>query len=71
MNPYLRIFLRAAAVGLGAALGSLYANLPGVSQDDLLQAIYFGYGGIMSYAGLGAFTTLEPTLGVGAKVDKP
>jgi len=64
MNPYLRIALRALMVGSFAAIGSLAANAPGLDQADYLQALYLAYGGVMTYAGLGAFTTLEPTLGV-------
>ena len=64
MNPYLRIFLRALFVGVGASLGYLVAQLPGVDWNDAIAATYAGYTGIASYLGLGVFTDLEPTLGV-------
>jgi len=64
MNPLVRIIFRASIVGGFAALGSLVANAPGLDQADYLQALYLGYAGIMTYMGLGASTTLEPTLGI-------
>jgi hypothetical protein len=67
MNPYLRVALRAGAVALGAALGSIVTSLPGlVSPDDYIVALNVGYTGFMTYVGLGVFTNLEPTLGVNA-----
>lgn len=65
MNPYLRIGLRAGAVALGAFLGSVVgAQDDGLTTAELIEAAYVGYGGFMTYIGLGTFTNLEPTLGI-------
>lgn len=63
MNSLLRIGLRAAAVGLYAGLGYLVVNQP-IGWDDALNSAYIGYGGFLTYVGLGTFTDLEPTLGI-------
>jgi hypothetical protein len=70
MNPLVRIAFRALFVGIGIALGSVVANLPGLDQTDYIQAAYLGYTGAMSYVGLGTFTDLEPTLGVSGSPKK-
>lgn len=67
MKPLVRVAVRAALVGIGFGLGSLYANAPGLDSGDYLQALYLAYTGAMTYAGLGTFTDLEPTLGVTKK----
>jgi len=73
MNPYLRIGLRAFAVGLGGFIASLATAVlvADIDTDVLIIATNAGYTLFMSYVGLGTFTSLEPTLGVGAPKDKP
>ena len=65
MNSYLRIALRAAFVGFGAFIASIYeARADGLSQDELIVAVYTGYIGLSAYVTAGVFTGIEPTLGI-------
>lgn len=65
MSPKTRYAVRSILVGLSAALGSLQGNLPGVSGDDLISAVIAGFIFIVSYAGIGYATPLEPSVGPG------
>lgn len=64
MSPTVRYVVRIAFVAVAGLLASLQANLPGVSLDDLTQALIAG--GILGlgYAGVGAATPIEPKVGV-------
>lgn len=54
---------RAAFVGVAGLLASLQANLPGLTWDDLIAGLIAGGLLALSYAGIGAATPLEPSVG--------
>lgn len=62
-SPTSRYVLRTALVGVASALASLQANLPGVSGDDVVQAVIAGAILALGYAGIGAVTPAEPRIG--------
>lgn len=63
MNPTFRYALRAGLVGLVAAASSVQAALPGLSPDEIIQAVCAGIVGVGVYAGIGYGTPLEPSVG--------
>lgn len=62
-RPLLKLATRAVLVGVAAAAAYLDRSLPGISLDEGLHALFVGYSFSMSYVGLGAFTSVEPTIG--------
>lgn len=63
MSPTTRYLARGAFVGILAAAASLQAILPGVTGDDIIQAVIAGIVGFGAYSGVGAATPLEPKIG--------
>lgn len=63
-----RFVLRCVLVGLAAVAASLQGNLPGVSVDELIQAVLGGYLAASAYAGIGALIpAVEPNIGLKQK----
>lgn len=64
-NVAARFVLRCSLVGLAAVAASLQGNLPGISVDELTDALLGGYVAATSYAGIGAlFPQVEPSIGL-------
>ena len=55
----------AGFVALGAFIASVYeSRADGLDQEEIITACYAGYIGLSAYVTAGAFTGLEPTLGI-------
>lgn len=67
-RPMLKMGLRMLAIGVAAAMASLKASLDdGVSTEEWYGVVEAGYIAALTYAGLGMFTPLEPTVGARTK----
>jgi hypothetical protein len=59
MTPTQKYVTKCVLIALYATLVSLQVALPGISTDDLVQAVIAGAIGGLGYAGIGAATSLE------------
>lgn len=63
MNPYLKLAIRVSAAGVLALAVSLQGNLPGVSMDDLVEAVIAGVIGAITFSGIELTTPVNSRLG--------
>lgn len=63
MNPYLKLAIRVSAAGLLALAVSLQGNLPGVSADDLVQAVIAGVIAAITFSGIELGTPVNSSIG--------
>lgn len=66
MGATARYIVRSVFVGVAAADAVLIAALPGITWDDATKAILIGLGNALAYAGIGAGTSVEPSVGKGS-----
>lgn len=63
MTPLTRFIIRVGFVALVAASASLQGSLPGLTWEEGLQALTAALVAAGAYSGVGAATTLEPSVG--------
>ena len=66
MSPQMRYVVRVVAIGIVAAASALKAYLPGLSWADGIDVLISTIVAMGAYAGIGAATPLEPSVGKGA-----
>jgi hypothetical protein len=59
VTPTTKFIIKCVGIGLYATLVSLQVALPGLTIDDVVQALIAGAIGGLGYAGIGAATSLE------------
>jgi hypothetical protein len=64
VSPLIRLAVRSAFVGSAAGAALLQSNLPGVSLEELVEALIATYIAALTYSGVAPYTGLEPRIGV-------
>jgi hypothetical protein len=60
-----RFLLRCSLYGVGAVVIALQAALPGITTDEIVEAVLAGYVAASTYAGIGAvLPQVEPFVGI-------
>lgn len=64
MSPLIRLAARSAFMGSVGGVAILQHALPGISLDDVLEAVFVSYVAALTYSGFAPYTGLEPRIGV-------